>query len=49
MSPAPPARADGPADGGRPPLGGWGRLYALVLAALALDVALLAWLERAFR
>ena len=33
----------------RPPLGGWGRTYALVIAALALDLVLLAWLTERYR
>ena len=33
----------------RPPLGGWWRLYALVIAVLALDLALLAWLTERYR
>ncbi|HVP68390.1 MAG TPA: hypothetical protein VMT17_14135 [Anaeromyxobacteraceae bacterium] len=32
----------------RPPLGSWGRIYALVLAALSLEVLLLWLLSRAF-
>jgi hypothetical protein len=32
-----------------PPLGSWWRLYALVLAALAVDVAFLWWLTERFR
>lgn len=32
-----------------PPLGSWRRLYLLVLIALALELALLAWLTRSFR
>jgi hypothetical protein len=47
---APPAT--GPVDRGvpeeRPPLGSWTRLYALVLAALGIDVVLLWLLTRAF-
>jgi len=31
-----------------PPLGRWSRAYALVLAALAVEIALLAWLTRSF-
>jgi hypothetical protein len=31
------------------PFGSWRRLYALVIVALALDIALLAWLTRHFR
>jgi hypothetical protein len=48
---APPGRGAAPAsaDDGRPPLGGWGRLYALVIAALAADVLLLLWLTDRFR
>ncbi len=34
---------------GRPPLGGWPRAYAAVIAELALTIALLLWLERALR
>ena len=33
----------------RPPLGSWGRLYALVLAALAAEVLFLWWLTERFR
>lgn len=34
----------------RPPVGGrWGALYALVAGALAVEIALLAWLTGAFR
>jgi hypothetical protein len=34
----------------RPPLlGRWSRLYALVIANLALWIAMLAWLTRSFR
>jgi hypothetical protein len=46
--------ADG-RDGGspqpdaRPPLGGWGRLYALVLAALGADLLLLWWFTEHYR
>ncbi len=29
-----------------PPLGGWSRLYALVILALALSIAVCAWLSR---
>ena len=32
-----------------PPLGSWGRLYALVIAALAVDIALLVVLTERFR
>jgi hypothetical protein len=32
----------------RPPLGSWGRLYALLLCALATEIALLWALSRAF-
>lgn len=49
MSPGagPAGRAD---DGERPPLGGrWGVLYAIVIAALAAEIALLAWLTGSFR
>ena len=39
-----------PADpAARPPLGGWGRAYAVVIAALALDLVLLAWLTERYR
>lgn len=33
----------------RPPLGGWGRLYALVILALGADIAFLLWLTEHFR
>jgi len=46
MAPSPPR---GPGDGARPPLGTWGRLYALVLSSLAAEIALLYLLSRAFR
>jgi len=36
-------------DDARPPLGTWRRLYALVLSALAAEIALLWLLSRAFR
>jgi len=39
-------RVGEPAEGGEPR---WGRLYALVLAALALEIAGLWVLERVFR
>ena len=46
----------GPADPDRPSAGGptgartpWGRFYALVLAALALDILLLWWLTERYR
>jgi len=32
-----------------PPLGSWRRLYLLVLAALIVDLVLLAWLTQRFR
>jgi hypothetical protein len=42
--------AGGREAGERPPLGGrWGVLYAIVIAALAAEIALLAWLTEAFR
>jgi len=37
------------AAGSRPPLGGWGRLYALVIVALGADIAFLLWLTGHFR
>jgi hypothetical protein len=41
---------DGGPAGDRPPLGGrWGVLYALVIAALFAEIALLAWLTGRFR
>lgn len=44
--------ADPPPDGtdeeGRPPLGSWPRLYALVVGALVVDVLALWLLSRAF-
>ena len=44
------ARAAGAEAGERPPLGGrWEVLYAIVIAALAGEIALLAWLTEAFR
>jgi hypothetical protein len=58
VSGAPGAPSARPADGrdaGRPepdaraPLGGWGRLYALVLAALAADLLLLWWFTEHYR
>jgi hypothetical protein len=45
----PPARAGDAARTARPPLGRWGRMYALVIAALLLDVALLWWLTERYR
>lgn len=40
----------GAGNGERPPLGGrWGVLYAVVVAALAAEIALLAWLTEHFR
>ena len=33
----------------RPPLGSWARAYAIVIAALAADILLLAWLTVRFR
>jgi hypothetical protein len=33
----------------RAPLGSWARLYALVLLALAVDIALLWWLTERYR
>lgn len=46
-----PARADRrEAESERPPVGGrWGALYAVVVAALVVEIALLAWLTEAFR
>ncbi len=32
-----------------PPLGSWRRLYLLVVVALAVELALLAWLTQSFR
>jgi len=44
-----PADPAGPGDERfRPPLGSWGRLYALVLSALAGEILLLWLLSRAF-
>ena len=45
MSAPPPDR--GPEEP-PPVLGRWGRLYALVIAELALTIAVLAWLTRRF-
>ena len=44
-------RAAGPPAQGseRAPLGSWARVYALVLVALALDIALLWWLTERYR
>jgi hypothetical protein len=49
--PPPPASPDGEGpDDEVPPVGGsWGRLYAVVLASLAVAVALLALLTWAYR
>lgn len=48
MSGAP--RGEGPPPHEPPPVGGrWGTLYALVVGALVAEIALLAWLTRAFR
>lgn len=33
----------------RPPLGSWGRLYAVVIAALGLDLLLLWWFTEHYR
>ena len=38
-----------PPASARPPLGSWGRLYALVIAVLALDLVLLRWLTGHYR
>lgn len=47
---AAPGAGGAPAGDGPPPLGGrWGVLYAAVVAALAAEIALLAWLTEAFR
>jgi|GEM_PF-4404733 len=43
-----PATAAVPQADVRPPLGTWGRLYALVLGVLAVEIFLLALLARAF-
>jgi len=41
---------DGAGAGERPPLGGrWGVLYAVVIAALAAEIIVLAWLTERFR
>ena len=52
MSPsAPPsasAPAPAPAEGPPPILGSWGRMYALVLGALCVVVAILAWLTQVY-
>jgi len=48
----PPARPHArpePGEAARPPLGGWGRLYAWVIVALLADVALLWWLTERYR
>ena len=36
-------------DAARPPLGSWGLLYALVIAALLVDLVLLWWLTEHYR
>jgi len=47
---AAPGPGGAPAGEGPPPVGGrWGVLYAVVVAALAAEIALLAWLTEAFR
>ena len=46
----PPAEELEPAgSAARPPLGGWGRLYALVIAALVADLVLLWRLTERYR
>jgi len=40
-------RGDGPGRPGTP--GSWARLYALVILALAADIALLLWLTERYR
>ena len=48
--PPPPPRAGlEPARVAPPPLGGWGRAYTLVIAALLADIALLWWLTERYR
>jgi len=48
VSRAPRGTGEPPAD--RPPVGGrWGLLYAVVIAALAIEIALMAWLTGTFR
>jgi hypothetical protein len=42
------AAAPDSSEDGRPPLGSWGRLYALVLGALVVEIGLLWGLARAF-
>jgi hypothetical protein len=44
-APPPAGRAPEPP----PPLGSWGRLYAIVLGALALELVLLGWLTERYR
>ncbi len=39
----------GDGDEPPPPLGSWTALYALVIGALIVTIALLLWLTRAFR
>lgn len=47
---AAPGPGGAPAGEGPPPFGGrWSVLYAAVVAALAAEIALLAWLTEAFR
>jgi hypothetical protein len=38
-----------PAPAARAPLGSWARVYAVVIAALVVDIALLWWLTERYR
>jgi hypothetical protein len=46
---AAPEPAPGRAPEAPPPLGSWGRAYALVLAALLVELVLLGWLTERYR
>jgi hypothetical protein len=48
MEAEPPRPAPDSAEDGRPPLGSWGRLYALLVGALAVEIGLLWALARSF-
>jgi hypothetical protein len=47
MAAEPPSEVD-PAEDVRPPLGTWGRLYAVVIGTLVVEIVLLWALSRAF-
>ena len=48
MEAEPPVAAPGVGEDIRPPLGSWGRLYALLLGTLAVEIVLLWVLARTF-